>query len=96
MDYQVAFSKSAVAELQEILAFISGDDPQAGRKYYEKLRREAISLRNFPERHAAILYPPNVRKFPVRPYTVFYRVNKSKRRVTILHFWHSARQPPYL
>jgi plasmid stabilization system protein ParE len=96
MDFQVAFSKSALAELEEILAFISYNEPHAGRSFYEKLRRNALSLRKFPERHMAIRHRTNVRKFPVGSYTIYYRVNKAKHRVTILHFWHGARQPPPL
>jgi plasmid stabilization system protein ParE len=93
MDFQVAFSKSALAELEEILAFISHDEPQAGKKFYEKLRQKALSLGKFPKRHAAVSFRANVRKLPVRPYTIYYRINEAKRRVTILHFWHGARRP---
>jgi plasmid stabilization system protein ParE len=96
MDFQVTFSKSAVAELEEILASILYEDPRAGRQYYEKLRGKALSLATFPKRHPLTPCRTGVRKFTVWPYTVYYRVNEAKRRVTILHFWHGARRPPFL
>jgi plasmid stabilization system protein ParE len=33
---------------------------------------------------------------PASPYLIFYEVDAEARAVTILHFWHGARQPPHL
>jgi plasmid stabilization system protein ParE len=96
MDFQVAFSKSALEELKEIHASISYENPRAGDNFYGRLRQNALSLRRFPNRHRAVPHRLNIRKFSVGNYTIYYRVNELKRRVTVLHFWHGARQPPFL
>jgi plasmid stabilization system protein ParE len=96
MDFKVAFSKNALKEIEAIQQFIGEDDPERAREVCDELFKKAISLNLFPYRHALCPHRDNVRKVPVSPYLIYYRINERKRRVTILHFWHSARQHPML
>jgi toxin ParE1/3/4 len=96
MDFQVVFSESALTELEEIVAFIAYENPDAAKNLYDRLRQAALSLWRFPKRHRAVPHRLNVRKVSVDSYTIYYRVNEGKHRVTILHFWHGARLPPHL
>ena len=96
MDFKVTFSKSALRELEEIVNFIGTDDPDEAKSFRDKLLKKAISLHRFPFRHARFHGRANVRKLPFSSYIIFYRINEIKRRVVVLHFWHGARQPPFL
>lgn len=96
MDFQVTFSKNALNELEEILKFIGKDDPEAARDFCTKLLAKSLRLNRFPFRHTICPQRANVRKIPVPPYLIYYRINELKHRITILHFWHSARQYPML
>jgi addiction module RelE/StbE family toxin len=96
MDFKVTFSKRALRELADITTFIAKDNPDAAWELSDKLLDQAASLSRFPLRHAKDHHRSGVRKMPMPPYLVYYSINESKRIVTILHFWHSARQHPML
>jgi plasmid stabilization system protein ParE len=96
MDFKVTFSKSALRDLEEIVRFIARDDPIRARNLGDKLLDKALSLRLFPHRHALFPHRDNIRKVPMPPYLIYYRINEAKGRVTILHFWHGARQNPFM
>jgi len=94
MDYRVTFSKRALRELTSIVKFIAKDNPDAARELGEKLLDQAISLSHFPSRHTRHDNRNRVRKMPATPYLIYYSINENTHVVTILHFWHSARQNP--
>jgi len=96
MDYHVTFSQRALRELAAILKFIAEDNPDAAQELGDSLLEHAASLNRFPLRHPKDSHRSGVRKMPAPPYLVYYSVNESKRVVTILHFWHGARQHPLL
>lgn len=96
MDFKVTFSKRALRELAEITKFIAQDNPDAAQHLSDKLLEDAASLSHFPLRYAKDAHRAGVRKMPTPTYLVYYEVNEGKRTVTILHFWHSARQHPML
>jgi plasmid stabilization system protein ParE len=86
MDFQVTFSRNELRDLEEIVGFIARDN----------LIDKALGLNRFPSRHACCPNRNNVGKVPVGPFVIYYRVNIGRGRITILHFWHSARQDPML
>jgi plasmid stabilization system protein ParE len=96
MDFKVTISRNAEVELEEILTYIARDNPDAGLALYNELRRSALSLRQLPLRNLAVLSRRNIRRMLAHPYWIYYRISESKRRVEIVHFWHSARQPPFV
>ncbi|HEY0258003.1 MAG TPA: type II toxin-antitoxin system RelE/ParE family toxin [Candidatus Methylacidiphilales bacterium] len=96
MDYKVTFAQNAVKELTEIVTFVARDNPQAARQLGDKLLEQAAGLRRFPNRYARYPHFSAIRKMPVPPYLIYYRINESKQQVTILHFWHGTRQHPVL
>lgn len=94
MDFKVTFSQRALRELAAIIKFIAQDNPDAAHELGDKLLDQAAGLRRFPLRHAKDHHRANVRKIPMPPYLIYYSINEEKRTVTILHFWHGARQHP--
>jgi toxin ParE1/3/4 len=96
MDFRVILSKKALRELGEITRFIAKENPDAARELRDKLLAQALELKHFPFRHARGSHRAGVRKVPVGSYLVYYSVNEAARTVTILRFWHSSRQPPFV
>jgi plasmid stabilization system protein ParE len=94
MDYKVTFSTKALNELAEITKFIAQDNPESASELADKLVSLANGLSRFPSRHAKDSYRRGIRKMPAAPYLIYYAINENKRVVTILHFWHGARQHP--
>ncbi len=94
MGFKVLITGSARNNLREIVEFIAHDDPQAAGRLGEKLILAAMSLANFPERHAYHDARRGIRKMPLPPYLIFYSCDEVAGVVSILHFWHGARRWP--
>lgn len=93
MDCRVIISPRALLDLEEIVRYISLDNPQAARRYGDKLLCAAESLAQFPERGRFVpeFRDGVTREIIVYPYRVVYRHDKDKNTVGIARFWHGAR-----
>jgi toxin ParE1/3/4 len=94
MAWQVLITDSALADLQEIVQFIAQDNPNAAERMGNRLVARVLDLATMPERHSHHDAGCGIRKFPVLPYLVFYHCDPATQTVSILHFWHGARQRP--
>jgi plasmid stabilization system protein ParE len=96
MDFRVTFSENSLSELRDIIAYIAENNPRAAETFRQRLTDKAAGLIRFPLRHPKDRRRQNVRKVGYGPYIIYYEVLLSSHEVTILHFWHGARQPPLL
>jgi toxin ParE1/3/4 len=94
MGFKVLITDSALNDLREIVEFVAKDDPRAAERLGEKLIARALSLGNFPERHAYHDERRGIRKMVLSPYLIFYTSDPGAEIVNILHFWHGARLGP--
>jgi plasmid stabilization system protein ParE len=94
MGFQVIFSPQAIERLEEIVRFISQDNPVAAKKFGLYLVDQAALLADFPELGQPYRKRTNVRRLLRKPYFIYYRVLREKRRVEIMDYWHSARREP--
>ena len=86
----VVWSRRALAQLDEIVAFVSQDSPGAAERLRERLLRAGDSLAEFPDRGRAI--SRRVRQLVhIRPYLITYQVDVSPIRVPQVR--HGARRP---
>ncbi len=93
MDCAVIYSEEALADLQEITAFIAADNAGVAQRFANRLVDLAESLRSMPERGRPVKKWPGVRVVVLTPYLIFYRFERADNRVEILRFWHGARDP---
>ena len=91
MDWQVVFSPSSARDLQNIVEFITGDNPLAADDLALLLIEKSKMLANSPKMGPSLPQRPNTRFFPVGSYLIIYRLDEKKQIVRILRFWHSAR-----
>jgi len=93
MDCRVIISPRALQDLEEIVRNISIDNPQAARRFGDKLICAAESLAQFPERGRIVpeFDDAITREIVVYPYRIVYRHEKDKNTVGIARFWHGAR-----
>lgn len=93
MDCAVIYSEAALADLQQITAFIATDNPEVAERFANGLVDLAESLRSLPQRGRPVKKWPAVRVIVLAPYLIFYRFETAENRVEILRFWHRARDP---
>ena len=93
MDCAVVYSEAALADLEQITAFIAADNAEVAERFGNRLVDLAESLRPMPERGRPVKKWPGVRVVVLAPYLIFYRFEKPANTVEILRFWHGARDP---
>jgi toxin ParE1/3/4 len=98
MDYQVKLSRSARSDIEDIVRYISIDDPGQAERFGKFLIQHTKSLAQFPERGRIVPEFENevIREIIVRAYRVVYRVNHEQQSVEIIRFWHAGRGSPRL
>lgn len=97
--YQVAWTRSASADLENLCAFIAADNPGAAARVGRGVLEHVRLLARFPFSGPA--YPlgsaGSVREIVFRrTYRIFYSVVEPLRRVDVLRVWHGARGGPEL
>jgi toxin ParE1/3/4 len=98
MDYQVKLSRSARSDIEDIVRYISIDDPNQALRFGQFLIQHTKTLGQFPERGRVVpeLQDESIREIIVRAYRVVYRLNHTGRSVEVIRFWHAARDVPRL
>jgi toxin ParE1/3/4 len=97
MDYQVILSPRAIQDLQEIVRYISFDNPVAAEKLGLQLTEKTRNLSAFPEMGRVIpeLQNPLLRELIFKPYRIAYRVNHERHLIEVARYWHAARGTPF-
>src|SRR5687767_14097847 len=93
MDYQVKLSRSARTDIEDIIRYISIDDPRHALRFGRFLIQHTKSLGQFPERGRVVpeFEDQLIREIIVRAYRVVYRVSHDKHLVEVIRFWHAGR-----
>jgi plasmid stabilization system protein ParE len=98
MDYQVKLSRSAQSDIEDIVRYISIDDPDQALRFGTLLIHHAKGLAQFPERGRVVpeFADDSIRELIVRKYRIVYRLNHNEHLIEVIRFWHAARDTPYL
>jgi toxin ParE1/3/4 len=89
--FRVLIRETAYEGLQEIVAYISRDNPDAAEKLGHELLDQALSLRALPFRGSTVRKRRDLLKLVCGNYLIYYRVKEDQRVVEILQFVHGAR-----
>jgi len=96
MDYQVVLSRSSRKDLQDIVRYISMDDPSKALSFGRFLIHHTKGLAQFPELGRVVpeFGDAAVREIIVRHFRIVYRVNHSKQTIEVIRVWHAKRGMP--
>lgn len=91
---KLAFSRFALAELDEILAYVAERSPLGASHVEARMRRAFDHIAHYPEAAEEVAQRPGVRRLPLAryPYVIYYEVGAGE--VTILRILHGARRQP--
>jgi toxin ParE1/3/4 len=92
---KVVFSTLALAELDEILGYLSQRSPLGATHVEARLRRALDHISRHPQAAEEISQRPGVRRLPLSryPYVIYYEVIDDE--VMILRILHGARRAPW-
>src|ERR1700712_510085 len=98
MDFKVILSPRAVQDLQEIVRYISFDNPVRAETFGRELITRTRLLISFPEigRVVPEFNEPGIREIIHHSYRIVYRVRSEQRIIEVSRFWHAARGTPNL
>ncbi len=98
MVHKVELSQPAKRDLQDVIKYVSADNPEIAERFGRFLLSKTKALAQFPEMGRAVpeFRDSSVREIIVRSYRVIYRLDRAKRIVEIIRFWHAARGIPQL
>jgi toxin ParE1/3/4 len=96
--YRIIITIRAAVELEEIHQYISRNSPENASRVATKIIAAIDSLNQLPHRypvHQGRRQPSQtVRRMPVRPYLIYYRIDDRRMAVTIISVRHGARKQP--
>jgi toxin ParE1/3/4 len=96
MDYEIAWSEPAIADLEAIVRYLADRSQNAAEAVRASILSHVETLARFP--FIGPVYEParsgQIHEIVCQSYRIFYRINEPHRRVEILTIWHSARVEP--
>ena len=96
--YRIIISPRASADLHGVHKYIETESPQNAAGVLDALIRAINSLEQLPHRHRVYQgrREPSaaVRRMPVPPYLVYYRVDDKNRPVEVVTVRHGRRRQP--
>ena len=92
---RVVLSRLALAELDEILAYIAERSPRGANNVEMRFRHAFDLIARHPEAAERVVQRPGVRRLPLvrYPYAVYYEIGPEA--VTVLQIIHCARRQPW-
>ena len=96
--YRIIITTRAATALEDIHQYISQNSPENASRVATKIINGIDSLDQLPHRypvHQGRRQPSEtVRRMPVRPYLIYYRIDDRRMAVTIIAIRHGARKQP--
>jgi plasmid stabilization system protein ParE len=92
---RLVLSRFALAELDEILGYISERSPLGAKHVEARVRRAFDHIAQYPEAAERLEQRPGVRRLPLAryPYVIYYEIGPDV--VTVLRILHGARRQPW-
>ncbi len=94
MAFKILYLEDALDDLEVLFIWSREKHPGSTEQFGIDLFNHLELLASFPDVGARVQGQPNVRRFLHSPVYVYYRVDKRREAIEILHFWHSSRKPP--
>lgn len=96
MGYKVIWTDEAIADLRQLVVFVSNDNPAAAVKLGEALIQKSMILALQPRLGRMLRKSPkdSVRELIVPPYRLIYEIDDQVSAIYVRLLWHGARQEP--
>ena len=98
MDCRIVWSKTALADLRDLVRYIAADDRETARRFGERIVSKVEGLSLFPRmgRMVPELRDDLLREVVLPPYRIIYELDEAGTMLSVLRIWHGARGKPDL
>jgi plasmid stabilization system protein ParE len=96
MGWRVTLTEPALADLEELVAFLAKRSPSAAERIGLELVELIFTLHHLPHRGALVRPRPGLRKIAHRHYLVIYRITEATTLVEVVRIWDNRRDPDRL
>jgi plasmid stabilization system protein ParE len=93
---EVLYTQPALEDLEAIKAWSWEFHPQTTEQFLTALLNHIDLLGKLPAMGRPVKGYDGVRQLLHTPFEIYYRVNKEREAVEVLHVWHHARRTPQL
>lgn len=93
MDYRVVWTKSALADLRDLVCYIARDDQTVAKRFGDLIVTKISSIQTFPRigRLVPEYREDRLRELILSPYRIVYEIDDDQLILSVLRIWHSAR-----
>ncbi|RYD18030.1 MAG: type II toxin-antitoxin system RelE/ParE family toxin [Verrucomicrobiaceae bacterium] len=93
MAFRVIWSKTALADLRDLVRYIARDNQQIARRFGDLIVAKMDSLQTFPRtgRMVPEYREDLLREIVVSPYRIVYEIDDDSMTISVLRIWHGAR-----
>ena len=93
MAFRVVWSKTALADLHDLVRYIARDDRQVAKRFGDLIVTKVQSLQTFPRigRIVPEYREDRLRELIMAPYRIVYEIDDGTTSLAILRIWHGAR-----
>lgn len=92
MDFKLLYTDPALADLEAVMRWSWDIHPATSERFADSLLNHIDLLKEFPYVGAPVRGHPGVRQLVHSPLRVYYRVDRERDIIEILHIRHSARE----
>lgn len=96
MELKVLYTEPALEDLDAIKAWSWKFHPETTEQFLTALLNHIDLLGKLPSMGTPVKRYENVRQLLHTPFKIYYRVNRGREIVEILHVWHQSRKSPQL
>jgi plasmid stabilization system protein ParE len=93
MDYQIAWSRSALQDLRDSLEFIARNNPKAAFRIGQRIVAKMELASRFPRSGPKVpeIGEDAIRESSLPPFRIVYELDDKRQLLTVLRIWHGAR-----
>ena len=93
MDYRVYVREAVDEELEQVVDYLSQNNPQHAREIYQEVRAGIESLQEYARRAPVYKEPHRVMTLRNK-YRIFYKVHDLHREVEVMHIFAPGQNKP--
>ena len=96
MVFKILYLQAALTDLEEVFEWSRANHQITSDQFADDLFNHIEFLRDYPNMGPILRDRSHLRRLVHSPFIIYYRVNRVRMLIEILHIRHSSRRPPFI